>query len=282
MQPVNYFQNTLPVTLNAVQVIVGILAKISKCAQSAIDFIAALYKAIPKGVKILKGAISFFSNFLIIFQIFNTLDAGLKLKSNEELLRNNREKFRLWTSRQYFIHNPPNNNDEPGFKTKLSAIWFNLEDQPNQCQKEKFDIFINSCATVAERLNRVDNPITSDDVAKAYITVKCRKFRAKIRQLKLEQLKFITSIACDISEIALTMIGLAATVGIITLSASSLPVLFVALVVASLAVTKKIFKSLHKKSCKKFALQDLEAAIVHEYKHNKLPHRYNCLQHSSL
>jgi hypothetical protein len=280
MESIHYSRNTLPATVNTAQTTVGILAKISKCAQSVIDFVAALYKAVPKGVTVLKGAISFCSNFLILFQIFNTIDAIIKIKNNAEPLKNSRTKLNLWVFRQNLIQNSPISNEASEFKTKLSAIWFKPEDELTPCQKAKFDIFINSCNSVSERLNNTDQLITSDDVAKAYVVVKCRTLRSRVRQLKLKQIKFVSSIACDISEIVLTILGLAATIGIITLTAPSLPILFVALVVASLALSKKIFKSLHKKSCKSFQLHGLEAAIDHEYKHNKLPHRFNCLQHS--
>lgn len=283
MQAIHNHPKTLSATLHAAVTTAGILAKASKCAQCAIDFFAALFKAAPKCIPIIKSAIATCGNLLVLFQFFNSIDAGIKLKKNARSLKISRAKLNRWSSRCGLqTQNALNSNDPQDFKKTFQAIWLKQGGLLTPRQQEKLNILMESCATVTAHWNDKHQPITGYDAAQAYVNVKCHKWQTKVRVLKIEKIRFILTIACDISEIAFTILGLAATLGIFALTTSSLPLLFLGLVVASLVVSKKIYKSLQKNSCNTPQLCDLEAAIVHEYKQNKLSHKFNCLQHCCL
>lgn len=204
---------------------------------------------------------------------FNLIDTKIKLNKNATLLQSSRGKLRPWIGRCRQWSQHAGISTEKELTTHLQASWVKPGGTLTPEQQEKLKMLIASCVEVTQRLHTTQNSITLSDTAQAYISVKCRKWQTDVGNLKMERSKSVFSMVNDISLIAFTCLGLAAAVlGIAALTASSFPMLILGLVVSSIAIGKKIYDTTHKTPHEVPKLQNLEDAIVQEYKHKKQLH----------
>lgn len=241
----------------AARTVIGVLDKMCKCAKCAFDFLANVYTTIPS-LPILKNVMDVCGDAVMIFRFFNSIDMGIKLKKRAQVIQRNQEKLYRWQQR----------NVRPEEVNIANVINTNVPDSgisATEANNLKW-----ACDQVAAERRK---DYTFHQAARALIDIKCRKLEIKIENLKVRRTRYKLSIACDISEIAVTIMGLAATAGVIVFSTSPLPLLFLALVAASMAVCKKVYKARHKEPLELPELNDLEAKVVAAYKKHKIANK---------
>jgi hypothetical protein len=215
--------------------------------------------------------------FIIGANGFSLIDTKMQLNKNASKLQSQRQKLHLWGNRCHQwslqpIHSPEADLklQEENLNNQLHAVWTNPEAELTARQQSKLNLLIDSCATVAKRIHTEQTPVTLPNAAKAYLEVKHLKWQNRISNLKIERTKFRFSILVNISLIATSILGIAATsLGITAFAATTVPMLVLGLFVASIAFSKIVYDKVHKSPKEAPSLKELQDEIVKEYKHNK-------------
>lgn len=104
----------------------------------------------------------------------------------------------------------------------------------------------------------------------AYTAYKVRHWRAKLDNSKVESKKALFSLVSEISKFALVVLGIVgASLSIAALAISSLPMLTLGLIVAGIALAKKVYDTNHKERLVPNHPDTFEAAVVAKYRQLK-------------
>jgi hypothetical protein len=115
-----------------------------------------------------------------------------------------------------------------------------------------------------------DNDADAVDAVNAYTAYKVRHWRTEFDNSKTESKKAVFTLASEVSKFALIVLGLiGASFSVAALAASSLPMLTLGLIVAGIAIAKKVYDTRHKESYVMVHPDNFESAVVSKYRELK-------------